>query len=174
MTVFLEILKMTIPALVVFVTVYFMMKQFLNKEYQVKVLEYQQKHSSTTTPLKLQAYERLSLFCERISIPNLLLRLKSDNQNAGLLRLSMLIAIQQEFEHNITQQVYVSDQLWQIVKIARDDTVNIINGVAEKLDPKAPGNDYSNMLLNYMNAQDFTTLDKALQAIKKEAGVLLG
>ena len=60
------------------------------------------------------------------------------------------------------------------MKIARDDTVNIINGVSEKLEPKAPGNDYSNMLLNYMNTQDFTTLDKALQAIKKEAGVLLG
>lgn len=174
MTVFLEILKMTIPALVVFMTVYFLMKQYLNKEYQIKVLEYRQKHSSTTTPLKLQAYERLSLFCERISIPNLLLRLRSDKQNAGLLRLSMLIAIQQEFEHNITQQVYVSDNLWKIIKIARDDTVNIINGVAEKLEPKAPGEEYANFLLNYLDSQDFTSLDKALQAIKKEAGVLLG
>ena len=174
MIVFLEILKMTIPALVVFLTVYFLMKQYLEKEYQIKVLEYRQKHSRTTVPMKLQAYERLSLFCERISIPNLLLRLRSENQNAGLLRFSMLIAIQQEFEHNITQQVYVSDQLWQIVKISRDDTLNIINGVAEQIDPKAPGTEYATLLLKYLDSQDFTSLDKALQAIKKEAGVLLG
>ena len=174
MTVFLEILKMTIPALVVFLTVYFLMKQYLEKQYQIKVLEYRQSHGKTTVPMKLQAYERLSLFCERIWIPNLLLRLKSENQTAGLLRMSMLIAIQQEFEHNITQQVYVSENLWQIIKVARDNTLNIINGVSEKVDPKAPGDEYARYLLTYLDAQDFTALDKALQAIKQEAAVLLG
>lgn len=171
---FLEILKMTIPALIVFLTVYYLMKQYLDKQYQIKVLEYRQKKSGTTVPMKLQAYERLSLFCERISIPNLLLRLRSEDQSAALLRMSMLIAIQQEFEHNITQQVYVSENLWQIVKVARDDTQNIINGVAEKVDPKAPGQEYAGVLLKYLDSQGTTTLEKALIAIKKEAGVLLG
>ena len=174
MTVFLEILKMTVPALIVFLTVYYLMKQYLDKTYQIKVLEFRQKQGATTVPVKLQAYERLSLFCERISIPNLLLRLRSENQTAGLLRMAMLISIQQEFEHNITQQVYVSDNLWQIVKIARDDTLNIINGVAERVDPKAPGQEYAGILVNFVEGQGATSLDKALLAIKKEAALLLG
>jgi len=171
---FLEILKITIPALIVFLTVYFLMKQYLDKQYQIKVLEYRQKKGGTTVPMKLQAYERLSLFCERIAIPSLLLRLRSEKQTAGLLRMAMLISIQQEFEHNITQQVYVSDQLWQIIKISRDDTLNIINGIAEKVDPKAPGEEYAALLLSFLDSQNGTSLDKALQAIKKEAAVLLG
>ena len=174
MAVILEIIKTTVPALVVFATVYYLMKQYLDKQHALKALEFRQNVGKTTVPLKLQAYERLSLFCERISVPNLVLRLRSEGQNASLLRVSMLVAIQQEFEHNITQQVYVSDNLWQIIKVARDNTVGIINGVAENIDPKASGEEYANALLHYTNTQEVTALDKALQAIKREAGILLG
>jgi hypothetical protein len=170
----LEIIKIAVPALIVFFTIYTLTKQFFEKQYQLKALEYKQKQTSTTVPMKLQAYERLSMFCERIAIPSLLLRLRTENQSAAALRISMLLAIQQEFEHNITQQLYVSKNLWEIIKFARDETVMTINGVAEKIESSADGKELAGTLLNYLGAQEVAVLDKALIAIKKEASIILG
>ena len=111
METFLEIVKITVPALIVFLTVYFVMKTYLDKQYQIQLLQFKKDQKNTTTPLKLQAYERLSLFCERISIPNLVLRMKTKGASSAALRVSLLMAVQQEFEHNISQQIYISDQL---------------------------------------------------------------
>ncbi len=169
----LEIIKTTVPALVVFFTAYYLLKTYLDKQYQLKQLEFKQGNQKTTIPLRLQAYERLSLFCERISIPNLLLRLNESGQSSAALRLKLLLTIQQEFEYNITQQVYVSEQLWQIIKISREDTMTIINSIAEKTDPKAPSSELSSGLLAFVESQPDTTLDKALIAIKKEATILM-
>ncbi|MEN0005522.1 MAG: hypothetical protein AAF798_15335 [Bacteroidota bacterium] len=169
----LEILKLTIPGLIVFLTVYYSLRQFLNNQYQLRLLELKQGQQSTSTPLKFQAYERLSLFCERISIPNLLLRVRQDSMNATQLRIALLFAIQQEFEHNITQQVYVTDQLWQIIKIARDDAVNMVAIAAEQVDGKAPSTDLSTALMQIIAQREVVGIDTALQAIKKEASLML-
>lgn len=173
LSVILEIVKITVPALIVFLTVYYLLKQFLNGRQQLKMLEIKQNQQKETLPLRLQAYERLSLMCERISLPNLLLRVRREGMSASELRLSLLLAIQQEYEHNITQQVYVSEQLWEIIKIARDDAVNSVSLIAEKMEPNASGRDFSEALINFLSQRESTGPDKALQAIKKEAGLLL-
>ncbi len=169
----LEIIKITVPALIVFFTVYYLFKTYLDKQYQLKQLEFKQANQKTTIPLRLQAYERLSLFCERISIPNLLLRLNESGQSTAALRLKLLLTIQQEFEYNITQQLYVSEQLWQIIKISREDTMTIVNGIAENIDSKAPSSELSSRLLAFVESQPDSSLDKALLAIKKEATILM-
>ncbi len=173
LSVILEIIKITIPALIVFFTVYTLLKQFLESQYKIRLLDLKQSQTKTTTRLRLQAYERLSLFCERISIPSLILRLRSEKMNATDLRLAIMVAIQHEFEHNITQQVYVSEQLWQIVIIARDDAVNIVNLVYNSIDPDTNSRDYSNAIVHYLENREFISSDKALQAIKKEASLLM-
>lgn len=173
LSVLLEIIKTTVPALVVFATVFYLMKHFLANQYQTRVLEYKQNQQSTTIPLRLQAYERLSLFCERISIPSLVLRVRGEGMTASELRLAMMVAVQKEFEHNITQQVYVSDNLWKIVKIARDDVVNVINVVYHDVDPQADARVFSQQLFQFIQDREALPLDKALVAIKKEAGLLM-
>ena len=173
LSVLLEIIKITVPALIVFVTVYFVFKQYLDKQYQLKALEFRQSQQKSTLPMRLQAYERLSLFCERISISNLVLRLKTEGTPVKLLRVALLTAIQQEYEHNITQQVYVSENLWEIIKIARDEVVTLIHAVAEKMDPDEDAEKYASLLVQLDGQQDFSAIHTALQAIKKEAGLLL-
>ncbi len=169
----LEIIKITVPALIVFFTVYHLMKTYLDKQYQLKVLEFKQSQNSTTVPSRLQAYERLSLFCERITIPSLMLRLREEGQTNAALRYAMLVTIQQEFEYNITQQVYVSEQLWQIIKISRDNTVMDINGLYEQVDPKGPSKELATILLSQTEHQSASSLNTALLAIKKEASLLM-
>ncbi len=85
-----------------------------------------------------------------------------------------MIAIQQEFEHNITQQVYVSEQLWQIVKIARDDMVNIINLISEDIDQKAPSKQLAQTLILFYNQKEGNSIEKALMAVRREASLLVG
>jgi len=171
--VLLEIIKITVPALIVFFTVYHLMKQYLASQYQLKSLDFKQKQQSTTIPLRLQAYERLSLFCERISIPSLVLRVRGDEMSASELRLAMMIAVQKEFEHNITQQVYISEQLWKIIKIARDDVMNVVSEVYEQQGAETSIDNYVQALFAHLQNREFMPLDKALVAIKKEAGILL-
>lgn len=168
--VLLEIIKISVPALIVYFTVHSLMKQYLEKQYQMRLLEMREAQQSSSTPLRFQAFERLSLFCERISPPNLILRIRRESMSSNDLKVALMLAIQQEYEHNITQQVYVSDQLWAIIKMARDNTVAIINGVAEKVGEEATGKELAGTLMHLWNNQEQTPTDTALLAIKKEAG----
>ena len=156
-----------------FFTVYHLLKQYLEGQHRMRLLDLKQSQQKESVPLRFQAYERLSLFCERIALPNLILRMRQEGMTSAQLKLSILLAIQQEYEHNITQQVYVSDQLWQIIKIARDDTVNTIDVVMEDIDPKSDARELAAALFAFLQKRESTGLDKALIAIKKEASLLL-
>ena len=112
---------------------YFVLKRLVtwihNSRIQTKSLHV----DSDTKNMKLQAYERLSLYIQRISIPQIIYRLKKKDMSARDLHTALLITIQKEFEHNNTQQVYVSDKLWQIISLAKDETAHIINQAFEEV-----------------------------------------
>lgn len=173
LSVLLEIIKVTVPGVIVFLTAYYVLKTFLDKQYQLEALQLKRDQVKNSLPIKLQAYERLSLFCERINIPNLLLRIRPEGKTAAELRLTLLLAIQQEYEHNITQQVYISSQLWEIVKMARDEAVNTITLVGEKVDTKMDGRVLAEALLQFVGSREALAVDTALLAIKKEAALVL-
>jgi len=169
----LEIVKLTLPGLVVFATVYTVLKQMTTQTQINRRAEQTAETRKVTVNLRLQAYERLSLYCERISIPNLLLRLRTENTSVHSLKWAMMQAIRQEFEHNITQQIYVSEQLWQILKLARDTTTEIIDQVASSLGPDADANAFVEALFDYLSRQEKDPLTTALVAIKREAALAL-
>ncbi|MEM6967221.1 MAG: hypothetical protein AAF573_20835 [Bacteroidota bacterium] len=173
MEVFLEILKLTIPSLSVVFVVYIMLRQYFESEHQRKMLEIRSNQQATTLPIKLGAYERLSMFCERISIPAIIMRVRTEGTNAKALRIAMLIAIQQEYEHNITQQVYISENLWKIIQFARDDAQNTIDHVYQSVEPDADSRVFANALIHFLENKDVLPVHKAQQAIKKEASLLL-
>lgn len=168
----LEILKLTIPGLIVFATAYYVLKQYLDNQRALKQLELKQNLRTTTTPLRLQAYERFSLLCERISLPNLMLRQQKNGLSVAQFRASLMLAIQQEYEYNITQQVYVSTQLWEIIKMARDDSINTISLASELVDNQASSYELQEAIMSILEKRGVTAIDTALQAIKKEASIL--
>lgn len=155
---------------------YFIIKYWREQKSQTNSLTWQSiqlEKSKSTTPMRFQACERLILLCERISIPNLIMRLRTEGSLANDLRLAMLIAIQQEFEHNVTQQIYVSENLWNILRIARDNTAEIINIAAEKVEPKADSNALISEIFKILTEQQGDSLLKAQAAIRQEATALL-
>jgi hypothetical protein len=164
-----EIIKYTLPALIVGLTVYFLFNNFFDFQYRMKAMENKQNDRRTTVPMRLQAYERLSLFCERISIPNLVMRLRTQESNAQSLRYALMIAIQQEFEHNVSQQVYVSSELWQIIKLTKDNMLGIVNEAAQGLAKDADSEQLIDALFKFMTDKQSPT-DTALAAIRQEAG----
>ena len=170
----LEVLKLTIPGALTFLAAYYVLKTYLDHQGKQEQLRQQREQGKNALPLKLQAYERLSMFCERITIPNLLLRVRKEGMNAGALRLSVLLAIQQEYEHNITQQVYVSAQLWEIIKLAREESVNLISIAAQDIDNSADGKELAQRAMQLVEEQEALVVERALQAIRKEAASRMG
>lgn len=173
LSVLLEIIKVTVPALIVFLTVRALLQEYLGKQYELRLLEQQKERRQQTVPVKLQAYERLSLLCERINLPSLLVRVRQEGMTARELHMVMLSTIQQEYEHNITQQIYVSEKLWDIIQIARDDAVQMLSLTLESTGPDATGREFGKTLLELIQRRGPSALDKALLAIKKEAAIIL-
>ena len=173
MEIVLEIIKISVPALIVFATVFFLMKQYLASQLELNKYTKYQEISAQTVPIQLQAYERLAMMTERIQIQNLIFRLREPGMSCGDLRMSMVVAVQKEYEHNISQQVYVSSALWQIILIARENTLDIINQSYRFVDK----NDDCQSLVKHIGETSdslaFNPIEKAQEAIRTEAGKLL-
>ncbi len=118
----LEVLKYTLPAVII----YLLMKQFIRLQAYQEEVKRKSSMKNETLALRLQAYERITLFCERIRIGNLIMRLRSPGMTAAELKNAMLISVQKEFEHNLTQQLYVSRQLWEMIELLKDETMATI------------------------------------------------
>ncbi len=125
-----ELLKYTVPAIVVFVTTFVIIYLFLKDKKEQKKTEITLKYQQKILPLKLQAYERLVIFLERIYPESLVVRENTTGLTNQQLQQKLIVAIRSEFEHNISQQLYVSDELWSAVKTAKDSTIQLINAAA--------------------------------------------
>lgn len=111
-------------------------REFIMNEQKKTLLEIQKIQESETrkivTPLQIQAYERLVLFLERMTPNNLVLRCYQAGMDAQLLKDVMIQNIRDEFEHNLSQQLYISSQAWIYIKNAKEDMINTINSIQTK------------------------------------------
>ncbi|WP_236975395.1 hypothetical protein [Membranihabitans maritimus] len=121
---------------------------------------------------KLQAYERLSLLMERIQFPNVIKRCHDGNMTALQLINMMKMDIQTEFEHNVTQQIYVSDQLWEIISLTKNDVFATLNDLSNDLEEYQSDQVFVGALIDKLDQKKFNPIDKALLAIRKEVSSL--
>jgi hypothetical protein len=124
------------------------------------------------TPLRLQAYERTILFLERISPENLIMRVNKAGFTCQQLQAEMLHAIRSEYEHNLTQQIYISHGAWEMLKIARGRTIQLINSLSEKVTKDSPSINLSKAILETMVDEEKIPAADAIAFIKKEIGQL--
>ncbi len=148
-------------------------RYFFNLWYRSKISVKNLEARGQNKHLKLQAYERLALLCERISIPQLIYRLNQPDFTVGDLRTAMLIALQKEYEHNLTQQIFVSHNLWKIISLAKDECSHLITVAAAELDDKAPAQDLVSRLFSLEQGLEQKPLNKALAAINKEVSLIV-
>ena len=125
-------------------------------------------------PIQLQAYERLVMLTERIALPNLISRANQPGLGAREMQLVLLESIKQEFEYNMTQQIYVSPVAWEAVRNLKDQNMLIINQVGSALPAEATGLDLNKVLLDVMMKQQKAQLHNiVLEALNYEAKKLM-
>jgi len=168
MNAFLDVLKYTIPSLIVFATAYFILKSFIESEEKKRHLEIRTKNQKLITPIRLQAYERLTLFLERISPNSLILRIQKPNMTASQLQREMLAVIRTEFEHNLSQQIYISKQAWEVSKSAKENLIKLINASADKVNPKADAMQLSQVILQTIISVGAPPTQTAIDFLKAE------
>jgi hypothetical protein len=134
-----DLLKTIIPAAIVLYAMFLVIKIFLQKQNEEKLILLKTKNKEITLPLRLQAYERMCLFLERISPDQLISRVQQPDQNVAELQLLLLREIREEFNHNLSQQVYMSIEAWNTIKSAKEETIMLINQAANPLDNEERG-----------------------------------
>ena len=173
MELLLELLKYTLPALVVALVVYIMMRLHQQNNYKLKLLDIKSTNSKDIVPLKLQAYERLTLFIHRVSPEHIIPRVTHPGMTAKQLKVALISAIQSEFEHNITQQVYVSNGVWGAVVAYKNSFANLVNAKGRQLDDGAIAYDLGKLIVeSYLENEDLITPLKVNEVIKMEVKTL--
>lgn len=165
----LDIIKYILPSLVVFAVCYVLINKMVEDNASRIQLEMRKKTASLMTPLKLQAYERLILFLERISPQNLITQYNDGTVSSvyGLKHL-MEASVNQEFNHNLSQQIYISNQGWNIVKVVKEEVIQLLHTTAESMAPEATGLEFSKAIIDRMIAENKIPTQKAIDFLKAE------
>lgn len=174
-TTLLEILKYTLPALIVLGASYLIVQKFLIAQTQRKQLALFQDAQDITLRLRLQAYERLVLFIERINPRQMIPRLYDPAMTVQDLQQAIVITIRAEFEHNLSQQIYVSKNVWETVKNVKEQEINMVHFIAKQLSADAPAKDLHARILDYVlkAKEEEMPTDVALHIINTEVRTLL-
>lgn len=188
----LEILKLVLPSLLVVLATWLIIRAFLRKESSTvqgllardtenRRIELLQSTTKSILPLRLQAYERMTLFCSRIEMSQLVMNTNANpDMSAELYKSALLAQVEEEYQHNITQQVYMTDDLWNIILLAKKEVTQVCEKVFQDLraemalnsDATPSAQNYLEALVKYVREHPQIGYLHALSAIKKEVGVL--
>lgn len=141
-------------------------KMIINKNVQQQALDNGKTAKGIVLPLRLQAYERMALFLERIEPNQLVMRIHSTGLNVAQEQNLLLTAIRSEFEHNLSQQIYISNEVWRCVCDAKEDIIDIINVVAAQYEPTADSLEFAQALL--AAAAEKPVVEKAMLILKTD------
>jgi hypothetical protein len=119
-------------------------------------------------PLRLQAYERIILFLERISPNNLIMRMNKPEMSSIQLQSALVKVIREEFEYNLSQQLYISLKAWELVKNAKEETIKLINVASGKIPDSASSGELVKIILDLSLEKEKLPVNIAIDEIKKE------
>lgn len=151
---------------------YLLIKRMFDRDYKIKLLEAKLNMQKDVIPLRLQAYERITLFLERISPNNLLYRTMRNEMTVRTFQAELLDTIRTEFEHNITQQIYISPQTWTVIRNAKEDITRYINTSVSELPGDLPAIELSKKIFEKIMQNEEAPTQKALNYIKSEVSQL--
>lgn len=160
--------KILLPASVVLYAMYLLVRSFIIKEIELKKLEVRTRSIETILPNRLQAYERMCLFLERISPPNMLLRLNNPGYSAREFHKLLLDEIRNEYNHNVSQQIYMSEDVWNMIKNAKEDLTILINEASSNMGAEATSLDLARKIFELALDKKVEPLGHALSELKKE------
>ena len=157
-----------LPALIVGALAFYFFNLFTRNEEQRRRFLLQKENQKQALPIRLQAYERMALFLERIAPGNLLLRVTPYNESKEDYATLLVKTIEQEYEHNLAQQIYMSDECWNVIKASKNATINNLRKVAQD-DSIQDVAEYRKRVISGVLENEAPS-DTALGYLKKEIG----
>lgn len=154
----------------VFATAFYTVRNFLDNEQKKRVAEMRQANQNLVTPIRLQAYERVVMFLERISPNSLVMRVHKNGMSGLMFQSELVKTIRSEYEHNLSQQIYMSNNAWQMVITSKEEIIKLINIAATKVPETASGLELAQMILSIAGQLNKLPTQVAIEYIKKEIG----
>jgi hypothetical protein len=164
-----DLAMIILPSGIVFITTYYLVKNFLDHESRKKTLDLKLANQTVITPIRLQAYERVILFLERIN-PNGLIMRSNRVGTAAQYQGELLKTIRAEFEHNLSQQIYMSSKSWEAVIKAKEETIKLINVASSHVTPDAGAMELAQAVIAISSQLTEMPSKSAVEFIKKEIG----
>jgi hypothetical protein len=164
----LDILKYTVAGLGIVYIAFYLFKPYLDRSENIQLIELKKTISGQTLPLRLQAYERIVLFIERVNPANMLIRLNGTAFTAAELHRLVVAEIREEYQHNVTQQIYVSSRAWGVVKRVKDDTLSIVTNAIKALPENATGMDLAKIVLAHLSQLDDNPYEIGINLVKQD------
>jgi hypothetical protein len=168
MDVLIEFTKILLPAALVLYAMYLGVRTMIGRELSQQQLDVRQKSIEITLPVRMQAYERICLFLERITPSNLIVRVNDPALSAPAFQQLLLQEIRDEYNHNVSQQVYMSTEVWEMVKTAKEDLILDINTAAEGLNEESGSVDLAKRIFEHLMNKNIDPIDHALKSVKAE------
>lgn len=169
----MEIFKYILPALFVLLATWLVMHRFYKSEAEKRLWELKRLSQKEISPLRMRAYERLALLLERTTPEHMLLDMNLAEMTILQVQQQLVQTIRQEYEHNISQQIYVSDELWTMIENAKIQTVAFVGSVAQQLPQDSTSLDFAKTLITAYRSNGDTPNDLAMNALKAEAQQLM-
>lgn len=168
MEILADLAKIIIPAAIVLYGMYLTVKSFTNKELERSMVDLKMKNRDIILPIRLQAYERITLFLERISPNNLVMRLNDSGFNAKQFQHILISEIRNEYNHNLSQQVYMTDEAWKLVVNVKEEIIAVINQAEHSLAEDAKSLELAKKIFSLMSEKEIDPVAAALSEIKNE------
>jgi len=163
-----DFIKIISPSIVMLITIHYIVGGYFRDNEKRRKQKTVSSNKKIVTPLRLQAYERLVMLLERISPNALVLRANYLAKTSEQLQSELLQTIRAEYEHNMSQQLYVSESAWNSVKNAKNYTIALINNSAKDVNEKAPAIELSRKMLDRSMELEQQITEKAINEIKRE------
>lgn len=166
-----QLLLVLLPAGAVFGISYFFMNKYFETQTKRENLKLRRESVRSTDPARIAAYERMVLFLERVNPSALAMRLQSQSKSSDMLRKEMVENIKTEYEHNIAQQLYLSEGAWKLIKRAKEESIRIINiGATQVIEnnPQSNGTDLAKHILSMSTQVAELPTEVALRGVIRE------
>lgn len=167
-----QILMITLPAALVVLVSWLLIRAFLESKGERDLLDLKLANQKQTLPMRLQAYERLTVYLERINPQALILRINQNSMNPVQLRDALILTIRTEFEHNISQQIYVTPHAWDIVLATKEELIDTINQAEGSLHQEGTTMNMIQEIMEHYIAHDRRPMQTALDKIKADVQTL--
>ena len=164
----MEVLKYTIPALLVLLATCLVLWKMLQEDREKRAFELKRKSQKEITPIRLRGYERLSLLLERTTPEALLRDLDVQSLTAQQISTLLMQKLRLEFDHNLSQQIYVSDEAWEAISNAREQMVLFLSTMARQFPPETNGLEVAKLMLTAYAENGETPHQKAMKILKDE------